>query len=236
MERPKYTVLTHFDELRRRLLIFVGVFFLIWVLLFSFFSKLVPFLLWPYQKAFPDRELELVFTTLPEAIMAALKSTFFLALALALPVLIFQAWRFLAPALYPQEKRLLRRIIFFVSILSFVGLALAYFLVLPTLLKLLLGMGYARFAAYLRVQSYLSFLGKGLFLAALLAQIPGLTALLVKAEIIPSQVKRKRFLYLASGAYLIALFLSPADLVSQLLLASLFYLLLESGFWLSKVL
>jgi len=236
LERPQITVLTHFEELRRRLLIFIGVLFLLWLALFSQFFRLVPFLIRPYQQAFPSRELDLVFTTLPEAIMAALKSTFFLALALSLPVLVFQAWRFLSPALFEHEKRLLRKVLFVTGSLSLVGLLVAYFLVLPTLLKLLLGLGYARFTSYLRVQSYLSFLGKGLFFAVLVAQLPGVVALLFKAGILPERVKRKRFFYLAGGAYLVALFLSPADIVSQIILAAVFYLLLELGFLLAKVL
>ncbi len=236
MERPSFTVLTHFEELRRRLLIFIGVLFVFWLGLFSQFFRLVPFLIWPYQQAFPDRPLDLVFTTLPEAIMAALKSTFFLALAFSLPVFLFQTWRFLSPALYEHEKRVLRKVILLVIFMALAGMGLAYFLVLPTLLKLFLGLGYARFTPYLRVQSYLSFLGKGLLIAAIVAQLPALVALLVKAEILPSQVRHRRFLYLAGGAYLVALFISPADLVSQIILAAVFYCLLESGFLLARVL
>ncbi|NPB09969.1 MAG: preprotein translocase subunit TatC [Thermodesulfobacteria bacterium] len=235
MERPNFTVLTHFDELRKRLLIFIGFLFLVWVVLFSQFSRLVPFFVWPYHRAFPSRELDLVFTTLPEAIMAALKSTFFLALALSLPLLLFQAWRFLSPALYEHEKKALRKVIFLVTIFALGGMALAYLLILPTLLKLFLGMGYARFTPYLRVQSYLSFLGKGLLVAAVVAQLPAVVALLLKAGLIPAQVRHKRFFYLAGGAYLVALFISPADIVSQIILAAAFYLLMELGFLLARL-
>ncbi len=235
MERPNFTVLTHFEELRRRLLIFIGFLFFLWVVLFSQFWRLVPFLIWPYQKAFPARELDLVFTSLPEAIVAALKSTFFLSLALSLPLLLFQAWRFLSPALYEHEKRVLRKIVFLVLILALVGMALAYLLVLPTLLKLFLGMGYARFTPYLRVQSYLSFLGKGLLVAAIVSQLPAVVALLIKAGLISQEVRHRRFLYLAGGAYLVALFISPADLISQIILAAGFYLLLEAGFFLARL-
>ncbi len=235
-ERPKITILTHFEELRRRLFIYIGFLFLLWIVFFSQFFRLVPFLVRPYQLAFPNRNLDLVFTTLPEAIMAALKSTFFLSLALSLPMLVFQAWRFLSPALFDHEKRFLRKILLVTAFFSIVGLVVAYFFVLPILLKLLLGIGYTRFIPYLRVQSYLSFLGKSLFFAVLIAQLPSILALLIKSGVLPPNIKRKRFFYLVGGAYILALFLSPSDFISQLILAFMFYLLLELGFLLSKIL
>ena len=235
-DHPKFTVLTHFEELRRRILTYLGVLFALWVILFTQFQHLVPYLLMPYQKAFPERELTLVFTSLPEAIMAALKSTFFLALAFSLPVLVFEAWRFLAPALYPEEKRFLRRVLLFVTIFGAFGLALAYLLVLPSLLKVFLGLGYRHFAPLLRVQSYLSFLGKGLLIAAILSQIPLITATLIKLDLLPSRLGKKRHLYLLAFAYGLGLFISPGDFLGQLLLASLFWALLESGFLIAKAL
>ncbi len=235
-ERTKITVLTHFEELRRRIIFTLAFFFLLWVLLFRFFPHLVPWLIWPYEKAFPDRQLALVFTSLPEAVVAALKSTFFLALAGTLPLILWQTWRFLSPALYETERRWLRRLVFLVIVLFLFGVSVAYFLVLPHLLRLFLGLGYGRFEPYLRVQSYLSFLGKGIFIAGIVAQIPGFVALLIKAEILPSNFQKRRFLYLVGAAYLVALFIAPTDLLSQLILAGIFYFLLELGFILAKVL
>ncbi len=233
--RDKFTVLTHFEELRRRLLIFIGFLFIVWVGLFSQFQRLVPYLLRPYQKAFPEKELKLVFTTLPEAIMAALKSTFFLALALSLPVLIFQAWRFLSPALYPEEKRFAKRILGCVFLLALSGLSLTYLVVFPALLKFFLGLGYAHFEPLLRIQSYLSFLGKGLLVAAIVSQIPLLSVALIKLELLP-KLGVKRHFYLLGAAYGLGLFLSPGDFLGQLILAGGLFLLLESGFLLAKIL
>ncbi len=180
--------------------------------------------------------MALVFTSLPEAVIAALKSTFFLALAGTLPLILWQTWRLLSPALYESERRWLRRLVFLVIMLFLFGVAVAYFLVLPHLLHLFLGLGYGRFEPYLRVQSYLSFLGKGVLVAGIVAQIPGFVALLVKAEILPPKIKKRRYIYLFGAAYLVALFIAPTDLLSQLILAAIFYFLLESGFILAKVL
>ncbi len=235
-ERPKYTVLTHFEELRRRILICVGFLFGIWVILFTQFQKLVPLFLRPYETAFPGRKLELVFTSLPEAIMAALKSTFFLALALSIPVFVFQGWRFLAPALYPHERRFFRRLLTLAISLGLIGALATYFLIFPPLLKFFLGLGYQYFEAFLRIQSYLSFLGKGLLIAVVLSQLPLLTALLVKLDLLPSRLGKKRHLYLLGAAYGGGLFFAPGDLLSQALLASIFFVLLEAGFFIARLL
>ncbi|WP_456371128.1 twin-arginine translocase subunit TatC [Thermodesulfatator atlanticus] len=235
-QRPKITFLTHFEELRKRILIFIGFLFLAWIILFTQFHRLVPFLMWPYQQAFPGHKLTLVFTTLPEAIMAALKSTFFLAFAVSIPVLVYQTWRFLSPALFPHEKKFFAKAFFLVALFCLGSIALAYFLVFPALLKVLLGLGYSHFVSYLRVQSYLAFLGKGLLFAAIVSQIPLITALLVKIEILPNYGGKRRLLYLVGIAYGCALFLSPGDIVGQLILATCFYILFESGYLLAKVL
>ncbi|OAG27056.1 twin-arginine translocase subunit TatC [Thermodesulfatator autotrophicus] len=234
-QRAKITFLTHFEELRRRLLFFLGFLFFAWIILFTQFHRLTPLFLWPYEKAFPDQKLDLVFTSLPEAIMAALKSTFFMALALSIPFLVFQAWRFLSPALFPHEKKFFSKTLFLGTIFCLASLALTYFLIFPSFLKVILGLGYTNFTPLLRIQSYLAFLGKGLLFAAILSQIPLFTALLVKVGILPAYGGKRRILYLLGVAYALALFLSPGDIVAQIIIACCFYVLLESGYLLSRI-
>ena len=235
-EDPKIMLFTHLEELRRRILIFVAFLFVVWAGLFFQFNRLVPIFLKPYQQAFAEKNLNLVFTSLPEAIMAALKSTFFLALAFSLPVLVFQAWRFLSPALYPEEKRFLRRFFALASLFTISGIFLTYWLVFPSLLKFFLGLGYTRFEPLLRIQSYLSFIGKGLLVAAIVAQIPIITAGLVKLELLPKSLGKKRYLYLLGISYALGLFISPGDFVGQFILAVGFFFLLQSGFLIAKLL
>ncbi len=236
MKKRSDPVVDHLDELRKRLLFTLGWLFLWWLALFSLFSHLVPFLIWPYQRAFPGQPLSLVFTSLPEALIAALKTTFFLALSATLPLVLWQAWRFIAPSLYKSEKRFLRKLLFLVFFFSFIGVGVAYFLVLPHLLRFFLGLGYGRFEPYLRIQSYLNFLGKGIFIAGLVAQIPGITALLVKGGILSPSLLKRCHLYVLGASFLMGLFLAPTDLLSQIILASIFFLLFEAGFLLAKIL
>lgn len=115
------------------------------------------------------------------------------------------------------------------------SLAFTYFIVFPAFLKFVLGLGYTHFTPLLRIQSYLAFLGKGLLFAAILSQIPLFTALLVKVGVLPAYGGKRRVLYLLGVAYALGLFLSPGDIVAQIIIASCFYLLLESGYLLSKI-
>ncbi len=233
-QRQKFTILTHFNTIKRSLLITITLFFSLWMALFYLFPKLVPYLEWPYKKAFPGKELSLVFTTLPEAILAALKATFFLALVGILPVIAFQIWKFLAPRLLPKERRLILKVILIIVLFFSIGVIIAYLLVIPVLLRFFLSIGYQHFMPYLRVQNYLAFIGKGLVMAGLVAQVPGIVAILVKLGLLSPKVLRHRWLYFLGIGYALGLFFSPTDLLSQILLAFIFYTLLELGFILSR--
>ncbi len=225
----------HLAELRKRLLVCLAALFTCWCLLFYFFPRLTPFFLWPYSRAMGEERLKLVFTTLPEAIMAALKATFFLALTLTLPLLVYQAWGYISPGLFPEERRFGKRILILSFFLVALGVALGYFVWLPVLLKFFLSFGYAHFEAHLRLQNYLSFLGKTLLISALAAEIPLGVALLVRVRVLSRKLLQRKKWYFMGGLYLLALFLVPGDFLSQILLFLSFYLLLELGFLLAKI-
>ncbi|RUM87656.1 MAG: twin-arginine translocase subunit TatC [Thermodesulfatator sp.] len=233
---PRLPLEVHLAELRRRLLVFLAFLFGLWVLLFLLFSHLVPFFLWPYRRAMGKFTVHMVFTTLPEAVMAALKSTFFMALALTLPLLLYQAWAYLSPGLFPHERRLGRRLLALSFFLMLAGGLAGYFLFLPILLHFFLSFGYAHFQANLRLQNYLSFMAKTLLVSVLLAEIPLLVALLTRTKIISRRVLTRRWWKILGGLYLIALFLTPGDFLSQLLLLFTLYLFLELGFLLARFL
>ncbi|WP_297058157.1 twin-arginine translocase subunit TatC [Thermosulfurimonas sp.] len=232
---PRLPLEVHLAELRKRLLVTISVLFFLWCLLFVLFPHLTPFLLWPYRRAMGQGKIPLVFTTLPEGIMAALKATFFLALILTLPLAIYQGWSYISPGLYPQEKRVGKRLLILSFFLMLFGLALGYFVWLPVLLHFFLSFGYAHFEANLRVQNYLAFLGKTLLVSTLVAEIPLGVALLVKVKVLSRGLFSRKKWYFLGGIYLLALFLVPGDFLSQILLFLSFYVLLELGFVLAKI-
>ncbi|QJA06883.1 twin-arginine translocase subunit TatC [Thermosulfurimonas marina] len=233
---PRLPLEVHLAELRRRLLVSLAFLFGLWVLLFSFFPRLTPVFLWPYRRALGDFSARMVFTTLPEAIMAALKATFFLALALMLPLLLYQGWAYISPGLFPEERRLGRRLLVISFFLMLAGGLAGYFVFLPALLHFFLSFGYAHFEANLRLQNYLSFMAKTLLVSVLLSEIPLLVALLTRVKIISRRVLSRRRWHLLGGLYLVALFLTPGDFLSQILLLLTLYLFLELGFLLARFL
>ena len=233
---PGLPLEVHLAELRKRLLFCIIVFFLFWCLLFYFFPKLSLFFVWPYQKAMGSRDMHLVFTTLPEGIMAAIKATFFLALTLTLPFLLYHGWAYIAPGLFPDERRFTKKILILSFVLMIFGISLGYFVFLPPLLKFFLSFGYANFEANLRVQNYLSFIGKTLLISALLTEVPLVVAVLSRVKIISRDLFGRKKWYFLGGIYLLALFLVPGDFVAQILIFMAFYLLFELGFILAKIL
>ncbi|MBX6422956.1 twin-arginine translocase subunit TatC [Thermosulfurimonas sp. F29] len=234
-ELPRLPLEVHLAELRKRLIFCLAVLFFFWCLLFYLFPRLTPLLFWPYTRAMGEAHLKLVFTTLPEAIMAALKTTFFLALALTLPVISYHAWAYLSPGLYPEERRLGRRVLLLSFFLVVLGISLGYFVWLPVLLKFLLGFGFSHFEANLRLQNYLAFLGKTVLVSALVAEIPLAIAFLTRINLISRKILARKRWYILGGIYLLALFLVPGDFLSQVLIFMSFYLLMELGFILAKI-
>lgn len=233
---PRLPLEVHLAELRKRLLFCIVILFFFWCLLFYFFPKLTVFFLWPYKQAMSSRDLHLVFTSLPEGIMAAIKATFFLALTLTLPFLVYHGWAYISPGLFPDERRFAKKILIFSFVLMVLGTALGYFVFLPPLLKFFLSFGYTNFEANLRVQNYLSFIGKTLLISALVAEVPLAVAVLTKVKIISRRLFGRKKWYFLGGIYLLALFLVPGDFLSQILIFMAFYLLFELGFVLAKIL
>ncbi len=229
---PGYPFERQIEELRKRVFVCVVFLFVFWVVLFYYFPKLVPLFLRPYAEAVGGNRL--VFTTLPEAVMVALKATFFLALIATFPVILYQAWAYIAPALYPNERQFLKKLLFIAPILFFSGIVFSYLFFLPAVLKFFLSFGLKYFDPNLKVAYYFSFVGKFLLVSGLLCLLPLGVAFLHKAELVKRSAKTR--LYLLGGLFLFSAFLCPGDFFSQLLVFLFLFLLFELGGMIAKLL
>jgi len=110
MREDKYTLQDHLGELRQRLIHSAVFFAIAFGVCYAFSAPMVSFLFYPVKQALPEGST-MVFTALLEGFMAYLKVAFWAAVVLTAPVIIFQAWRFLLPALYENEKRVLKKMV-----------------------------------------------------------------------------------------------------------------------------
>jgi len=169
------------------------------------------------------------------AFFAPLKLTFFVALFIAVPWLLYQAWAFVAPGLYQREKRLAFPILGSAVLLFYIGCAFAYFLVLPAVFHFLTTFKPDVIAITPDANAYLDFVLVIFFAFGSSFELPvALVILVLLGWVTPEQLRAGRG-YAIVGIFVIAAVLTPPDVVSQLLLAIPMCLLYELGIVASRM-
>ena len=231
-ERP---LIAHLLELRTRLLRGVVGLVLVLLCLLPFANKLYALLAQPLLDKLPKGG-QLIATQVASPFFAPMKLAFFVALVVAMPWLLYQAWAFVAPGLYRREKRLALPLLSSALLLFYAGCAFAYFLVLPMVFGFLARVTPDGVAMMTDISSYLDFV-LVLFLAFGLAfELPvALVILVLLGWVTPAQLREGRG-YAVVGIFVIAAIVTPPDVISQLMLAIPMCLLYEAGIIASRML
>ena len=224
-ERP---LIAHLLELRTRLLRGVVGLLVVLACLLPFANKLYALLAQPLLDKLPKGG-QLIATQVASPFFAPMKLAFFVALVVAMPWLLYQAWAFVAPGLYRREKKLALPLLSSALLLFYSGCAFAYFLVLPTVFGFLASVTPDGVAMMTDISSYLDFV-LVLFLAFGLAfELPvALVILVLLGWVTPAQLREGRG-YAVVGIFVIAAIVTPPDVISQLMLAIPMCLLYEAG-------
>lgn len=225
--------LAHLIELRERLLkavAAVGVLFLAGI---PFANRIYALLAQPLLDKMPAGT-KMIAIEVASPFLTPLKLTFFAALVVAMPFVLYQAWAFVAPGLYRHEKRLAVPLLVSAVALFYTGCAFAYFLVLPAVFGFLQAVAPVGVAVMTDITQYLDFV-LVLFLAfGLCFEVPVAVVILVLLGwVTPAQLREARS-YVIVGAFVIAAVLTPPDVVSQLLLAIPMCILYELGILASR--
>jgi sec-independent protein translocase protein TatC len=159
-----------------------------------------------------------------------------LALILSIPVVLYQLWAFVAPALYRQEKRLARPLLYSAVLLFYAGCAFAYFAVFPLVFGFFTRVAPEGVTVMTDISKYLDFV-MTLFLAfGITFEVPVATIILVATGITTIDKLRKMRAYVIVGAFAMGMLLTPPDVISQTLLALPMWLLFEIGLLMSWIL
>lgn len=218
----------HLLELRTRLLhvayCLVGVFFV----LFPFATEIYSLVSKPLLAVLPAGA-SMIATDVVSPFLTPMKLTFFVAMLITVPFILYQVWAFIAPGLYRHEKRLALPILVSSVVLFFAGMAFAYFLVFPTIFRFMTGIGLEGVTTMTDITKYLDFVLHMFFAFGFAFEIPVATVLLIHAGIVtPKDLAAKRP-YIIVGCFVIGMLLTPPDVMSQLMLAVPMWLLFESG-------
>lgn len=167
--------------------------------------------------------------------MQALSSSFTFGIIIAAPYILWEVWRFVKPALKPQELQYTRGIIFWTSLLFFTGIAFGYFVIAPYTVNF--------FGAYrisesiqniITIQSYLGTLSQVIIGCGLLFELPILTYFLAKTGVITAEFMRKYRKHALLVILIVAALITPPDVASQIIVSIPLYLLYELSIWITK--
>lgn len=222
------SLISHLVELRGRLLKAVAAVLVVLVTLLPFANKLYGWLALPLVSHLPQGGT-MIATEVASPFFTPLKLAFYVALFIAIPVVLYQLWAFVAPGLYRHEKRLAVPILVSSVLLFYLGCAFAYFFVLPAVFKFMTAIAPAGVAVMPDIAHYLSFV-LGLFFAfGLCFEVPVVLVILVATRIVSIGQLAESRRYAIVGAFAIAAVLTPPDVLSQTMLAVPMIILYEVG-------
>ena len=225
--------LSHLVELRDRMIKSLLVVLVLFGVCFYFSGDIMKFLSQPLYQALPAGSKP-IFTDQAGAFFTLTKVAFLTALLAALPWVLYQAWAFVSPGLYEHEKRFALPLIVSSVFFLCVGIAFAYFFVLPAAYKFFISFSAQTGAETLQdLQKYWDFTLAIFFGFGLTFEVPVVEMLLVKLGMVTTQQLREARRYVIVGAFVVAAVLTPPDVLSQFMLAIPLLLLYELGIFLA---
>jgi sec-independent protein translocase protein TatC len=228
------TLMSHLVELRNRLLRAVAAVLVVFLALVAFAPRIFTIVAQPLLNQLPPGST-MIATQVAAPFVTPIKTTFFVALFIAMPVVIYQSWAFVAPGLYRREKRFAVPLLVSSVILFYVGVAFAYFLVFPTVFRFLTGTTPAGVTMMTDISSYLDFALLTCFAFGAAFEVPVATVLLIGTGLISAEALARQRPYVFLGAFVVGAVVTPPDVISQTMLAVPMYLLFEGGLFMARI-
>jgi sec-independent protein translocase protein TatC len=232
---PEESLIAHLLELRTRLLRAVLAIAVAFVVLLPFADRLYSLIAAPLLRTLPEGA-KLIAIEVTSTFFVPMKLAFFAALMLAMPVVLYQLWAFVAPGLYVQEKRLARPLLIAATFLFYAGCAFTYFLMLPVMFAYLSSTAPAGVTMMTDISHYLDFVLVMFLAGGVSFEVPvAVMIAVILGWVTPKQLSDWRG-YVIVAIFIIAAIITPPDGLSQIMLALPMCLLYELGVLLARVL
>lgn len=226
----------HITELRRRVMYSAIAIFITTVIAFIFHEQVLTLLMQPAQGFTNIPSGKPIYTDLTEFISTAMKASLLVGLLTAMPFVLYQMVRFVAPGLSPSERRYLYGLLPAVVLAFLLGAAFGYRVLFPPAIHFLLSFGSDIATPYIRIGSYVSLMISLLFWMGIVFETPIVLFFLSRIGVVsPEQLGRQRR-YAIVVAFILGALITPTfDPVNQTLVALPIIVLYEVGIWLAKI-
>ncbi len=223
------SVMTHLDELRKRLTIIAVANIGAAIFLFNKASIMLDYFL------AINPGMKLVYITPSELLGVYIQLSFIIALIICSPVTVYQIWAFIEKGLYDHEKKYIIMSLVFGVLCFVIGVRFCYFMVLPTTLKFFLRIAVSEVESMISVKSYISFINTMLLCFGVVFEMPVIVFLLTKLDIMQPSFLRKNKGIIIVIIFIIAAIITPPDVISQIMLGIPMIILLEFSIKISEV-
>ncbi len=225
--------LSHLIELRDRLMRALLAVLLSFLCLLPWAGRIYDLLARPMMAALPPGT-RMIATGVITPFMVPIKVTLLVALVVALPVVLYQAWAFVAPGLYKNEKRFALPLVIGSTLLFLLGMAFCYFFVFGTVFSFIAQFSPKSITPAPDIEQYFSFVMTMFLAFGTTFEVPVVVVLLVRFGVVSLEKLREVRPYAIVGAFVIAAVVTPPDITSQILLAVPMCLLYEFGLLLAR--
>ncbi|OFT16054.1 twin-arginine protein translocation system subunit TatC [Klebsiella sp. HMSC22F09] len=226
-------LISHLIELRKRLLNSIIAILVIFLALVYFANDIYQLVSAPLISKMPVGAT-MIATDVASPFFTPIKLTFMVSVILSVPIILYQVWAFVAPALYKHERRLVVPLLVSSTLLFYIGMAFAYFVVFPLAFGFLTHAAPEGVLVSTDIRSYLDFV-MALFMAfGVSFEVPVAIVLLCWMGVTTPEELRKKRPYVLVGAFVVGMLLTPPDVFSQTLLAIPMYCLFEVGVFFAR--
>jgi sec-independent protein translocase protein TatC len=220
--------ISHLIELRTRILRALMAVLFVFACLFYFAQDIYAYVAQPLVAAMPEGA-SMIATDVASPFLAPFKLTIVLSFFIAIPVVLYQIWGFVAPGLYRNEKKLVAPLLVSSTLLFYAGMAFAYYVVFPLAFMFFNSVAPDGVLISTDISSYLNFVLKLFFAFGIAFEIPVAIILMCWTGVTTPDELRKKRPYVIVGVFIVGMLLTPPDVISQTLLALPMWLLFEVG-------
>jgi sec-independent protein translocase protein TatC len=218
----------HHQELRKRLIRSFLTITVTTIIAYLFIDQIAAFCMRPLFLAYPDLG-HMVYTKLTEAFISYIKLSLLVGIAVSFPVLLYQAWMFIAPGLLDKERRLARQIVLWATLLFAAGALFSFFIVLPRTLIFFMSYAGDNLQPMPKIGLYLTFVARMVLAFAIAFEIPFLMVMTIKTGLINRDHFKNKRTYFYVAIVILSFLLTAGEITATVLLALPLFGLYEAG-------